>query len=121
MIYLIHFDTPYPRDDRSPVRHYLGWSSSGPHSRGMIRRRLDAHARGTGSRLMRAVSLAGIGWRVVRIWPHGDRTQERRLKRQRNLSRFCPVCKGERVTLRAAYWRHDPVLTDTRREGMLSL
>lgn len=105
MVYLIHFDTPYPRDDRSPVRHYLGWSSSGPTSRGMIRRRLSNHATGRGSALMRAVSRVS-SWSVVRVWPTGDRTLERAIKRQRNLPRYCPVCRGERVRLRADYWRH---------------
>lgn len=109
MVYLIHFDSPYPRDSRASVRHYLGYSASGRSGRGMIRRRLDHHANGRGSRFMRAVSLRGIGWRVVRTWWEGDRTLERNIKRSKNLPRYCPICNGKRSRLRADYWRWEPV------------
>jgi hypothetical protein len=40
---------------------------------------------------MRAVSEAGISWRLARTWP-GGRDVERSLKRQHNSPRFCPIC-----------------------------
>jgi hypothetical protein len=59
---------------------------------------------------MRAVTRAGIGWRVVRVWWDAGRTDERRIKRRKNTARLCPVCRGERVRLRAEYWTRAAVL-----------
>lgn len=101
VVYLIHFDDPYPRDSRGSVQHYIGFSGFG---RGMLRRRLGYHAAGSGARLMDAVRRAGIGWRVVRLWWGEGREFERRLKRCKKAREFCPVCRGERVRLRAPYW-----------------
>lgn len=108
MLYLIHFREPYPRDERAPIQHYLGFSKSGPYGRARVQKRLQNHAAGSGARVMRAITLAGIGWDVVRIWPDGDQTLERRLKKARNYGRaLCPVCRSEPVLLRAPYWSSD--------------
>lgn len=82
-VYLIHFDEPFKH-----ARHYIGWSQR-------LEARLEHHRRGTGARLMAAVSAAGIPWSVVQTWP-GTRTLERRLHRRKGAGRFCPTCKGER-------------------------
>ena len=92
MVYLLHFDRPYPRDRRASVRHYLGFAEN----KQTFARRLDHHRSGSGARLMAAVSAAGIGFTVANTWPEGDRTQERRMKNQRNAARFCPVCAAEK-------------------------
>lgn len=88
MVYLIHFDRPLGNLDnpRGQARHYLGYTED-------LETRIEAHRRGNGSAIMRAVSDAGISWQLVRTWP-GGRDVERRLKRQHNAPRFCPICSG---------------------------
>jgi hypothetical protein len=49
------------------------------------------HRTGKGSKLMRAVTLAGIDWEVVRVWKNGTRSDERRFKGHSS-TRLCPVC-----------------------------
>jgi predicted GIY-YIG superfamily endonuclease len=77
--YLIHLDKPFHH-----ARHYVGFSDD-------VFRRLCEHKLGQGSKLLRAVNDAGIGWHVVKIWPDG-RGRERHIKRQKNGPRFCPIC-----------------------------
>ena len=80
-VYLIHFDTPLKH-----ARHYVGWASD-------LELRLERHRSGNGSALMRAVKDEGITWRLARQWA-GTRNDERRLKKQRNTPRQCPICQG---------------------------
>lgn len=80
-IYLIHFDRPFKH-----ARHYLGWTRTYN-----IEARLGHHLKGSGSRLMRAVSLAGIGWTVSRTWT-GTRSDERRLHNRKKSPDLCPMC-----------------------------
>jgi hypothetical protein len=83
MLYLLHFDQAFGH-----ARHYLGFVTSAR----TLDQRLEHHADGSGARLMRAVSRAGIQWRLVRTWAEGDRNQERRLKKQGAVLRLCPEC-----------------------------
>lgn len=85
MVYLIHFDESYKH-----ARHYVGWT----HSEFTLERRLKHHENGTGSRLMKAVSKAGIPWKVVRTWD-GDQCFERRLHNNKNSKRLCPICSPD--------------------------
>lgn len=80
-VYLIHFREPYKH-----ARHYLGWTSQ-------MGRRMRHHRTGSGSRLMAAVSAAGLEWKVVRTW-WGDRAMERRMHVRANSRGWCPVCRG---------------------------
>jgi len=82
MIYLIHFERPLHH-----ARHYLGFCEDGG-----LEARLERHATGRGSKLMKAVQQAGIRWCVVRTWPDGTRDEERRLKNRKNTPCLCPVC-----------------------------
>jgi predicted GIY-YIG superfamily endonuclease len=82
MIYLIHFDLKLHH-----AQHYLGYTDSET-----IGSRIERHRSGNGSKLMRAVTLAGIPWNVVRTWS-GDRNMERRLKNWKKSSQLCPVCR----------------------------
>lgn len=82
MIYLIHFDQPYHH-----ARHYIGFVEDLDH----LMPRLMLHKQGHGARLMEVINNAGISWRLARTW-QGDRTQERRLKNQKNTPRLCPIC-----------------------------
>lgn len=81
-VYLIHFDEPFKH-----AEHYIGFVTKQSN----LSLRMDHHKNGRGARLMDAVSKAGIDWRVVRYWPKGDRTFERRLK-GRSAKRYCPIC-----------------------------
>lgn len=97
-VYLIHFDRPL-----SHARHYLGVCRS-------IHRRLDRHARGHGSRIMRALTAEAIGWRLARLWVISpdeaeDRQDitlahevERHLKSAHQHSRVCPICSPDKPT-----------------------
>lgn len=42
---------------------------------------------------MRAVTEAGIPWRLVRTWRKRDGYFEQELKRNHALADLCPVCK----------------------------
>jgi hypothetical protein len=85
MLYLIHFDRPFKH-----ARHYLGFVKRAEG----LDARLALHRSGNGARLLRALNLAGIGWRVVKTWPDGTQAEERRLKTQRAIPRLhCPVCR----------------------------
>lgn len=82
-VYLLHFTQRYKH-----AGHYLGSTNS-------LTKRLEAHKKGHGARLLEVVHQAGITWVLARTW-EGGRTRERQLKRQGGASRRCPICKGER-------------------------
>lgn len=85
MVYLIHFDRAYKH-----ARHYIGYTDN-------LDQRMHEHELGSkGARLLQVVRDAGINFRVVRIWPDGDRNFERRLKNYKKSSCLCPVCTMER-------------------------
>lgn len=79
--YLICFDRPLAH-----ARHYLGYAEN-------LSGRMKCHRSGNGARLVAAVMRAGIGWRLVRVWPEGSRQLERKLKRQHKSRCLCPVCR----------------------------
>lgn len=87
-VYLVHFDRPLRH-----ARHYLGYVSGGDDR---LAARIDRHRAGDGAKLLRAIGLLGIGWRVVRTWPGGSRTFERRLKKRKRAAKLCPVCRAAR-------------------------
>jgi len=80
-VYLLHFDRRFKH-----AGHYLGWTRD-------LDRRVRRHLARHGSRLVRAVLLAGITLRVARTWV-GGRERERQLKKQGGRARLCPICKG---------------------------
>lgn len=79
ILYLIHFESKYAH-----AQHYLGLSNN-------LERRMAEHRCGQGNPLMKAVTLAGIPWSVVRTWPDADRMQEVQLKRRKNAWKLCPI------------------------------
>jgi len=81
-IYLIHFAEKFKH-----VQHYIGWTTN-------LDGRFERHTNGRGSRLLQFVSAAGISFEVVRTWK-GDRKFERKLKKQKQGPRLCPVCSAK--------------------------
>ena len=81
-VYLLHFTRRYKH-----AGHYLGSTNA-------LTKRLEAHKKGYGARLLEVVYAAGITWVLARTW-EGGRTRERQLKRQGGASRRCPICKGK--------------------------
>lgn len=79
MIYLLHFSKAFKH-----AKHYMGFTDD-------LEERLARHQAGDGSKLLRAVKLAGIEFQVVRTWP-GGRVFERRLKRRKDTPKLCPAC-----------------------------
>lgn len=86
MVYLLHFDRPLAH-----AQHYLGFVD---HTKGhALEARLEYHRKGTGSKLLRAVVAAGIGFQVADLWPDGDRNFERQLKNRKKAGLLCPLCR----------------------------
>lgn len=114
MVYLIHFAKPLAHS-----RHYIGYTPDE-----QLKSRIDKHRKtkltretdpitgdtkwvkhGEGANIMGAVNTKGIGWEVVRIWPTGDRTLERKLKDTKKSRVYCPICSAKAKTYRF-YWKN---------------
>lgn len=87
-VYLIHLERGLVPSHGST--HYIGWANEDG-----LWERIESHAAGTGSPLLRAANERGIAWAVARVWKGADRHFERRLKRRRKAKHLCPVCRGE--------------------------
>jgi predicted GIY-YIG superfamily endonuclease len=83
VVYLLHFERPLHH-----AKHYLGCTND-------LTKRLKKHRTGNGSKLMRAVTKAGIGFIIAKTW-HGDRHFERWLHNKKNSPKFCPICQRQR-------------------------
>lgn len=79
-VYLIHFEHKLHH-----AQHYIGYTDN-------VEKRMKRHREGGGSKLISAITKAGIAWDLVRIWV-GDRALERRLKNQKKARCLCPVCR----------------------------
>jgi predicted GIY-YIG superfamily endonuclease len=87
-VYLLHFHRRYWH-----AGHYLGATRD-------LTRRLLAHEHGRGARLLTVIHEAGITWELARTW-RGGWKQERKLKRQKNGVRLCPICKRRKLEIGA--------------------
>lgn len=92
MVYLLHLDKRFYH-----AGHYIGFIER-PET---LEKRLEVHRRGQGARFLRAVSLAGISWRVARTWEGGSRTFERHLKKSWHGPRLCPECNAGALRIAA--------------------
>jgi predicted GIY-YIG superfamily endonuclease len=88
--YLIHFHEPLKH-----ARHYVGWAKD-------LDARMAEHASGNGSRLMAAVTAAGIGWHVARTWPGTTTAREKAVKDSGHIPDYCPACGGRGARNHAA-------------------
>lgn len=86
MVYLLCFDRNYHH-----AKHYIGYVDGGLDD---LEERVKRHKSGDGARLLQVITEAGIGFKVTRVWPDGDRNFERRLKNRKNSKKLCPLCSG---------------------------
>jgi hypothetical protein len=90
MIYLLHFERPYPAGRRP--QHYLGHADEGRFDR-----RLEEHRNGSNkARLTQVMAEAGIKFVVARTW-EGDYDLEKEFKRRHRPASLCPVCQMARA------------------------
>lgn len=82
IIYLIHFDEPLHH-----AKHYIGYTENLPQ-------RLQRHRAGHGARILEVLKERGITWKLARIWT-GDKSLERKIKRQKCSPKLCPICKAQ--------------------------
>lgn len=88
-VYLICLEEPIGVPGVHTARHYIGFTEyEDPETR------LERHRAGKGGRMLRAATLRGIHYEIVRTW-RGTRALERELKNRRNHSRLCPNCREE--------------------------
>lgn len=100
VVYLLHFDAEYVSQretytngdgvevrgrTRKRVRHYVGYAED-------LDARMREHRSGNGARLMRAVSAAGIAFRVARVWMDAGPAFEKQIKARKRHAMFCPIC-----------------------------
>ena len=89
-VYLLHFSKPYKH-----AKHYLGYVDGEDYQD--ILDRLEKHRNGTGAKLTKVVSEAGIQLELVRFWVNVDRNFERMLKNRKNGPKLCPFCNKEHL------------------------
>lgn len=85
-VYVLHFHQPLHH-----AAHYTGSTRD-------LRRRLETHARGFGSRLTRAMMLRGLEWQLGGLYMATLKTMrkmEMDAKSQHQGSRFCTICKPD--------------------------
>jgi len=93
MLYLLHYDTRLHH-----AQHYLGFAES--------EKRIEQHANGTSrAHLPAAFFQNGVNFVVARTWDEGARTDERRLKNHKNARLLCPICRQEKLRIKAAQRR----------------
>ena len=83
LVYIIHFEKKLKH-----AGHYIGFCEAGN-----LEKRMATHRAGNGSKLMAAVTEAGINWEVAHVFEGKSRHFERYLKNQKNSKRFCPFCR----------------------------
>jgi predicted GIY-YIG superfamily endonuclease len=93
-VYLLHFEQPGP----GGAMHYLGFTLD-------LNARFDAHWKGRGAALTRAIRRAGGTFRLVATWSPAERADERRMKRRHQLARLCPVCRPAALARHREYER----------------
>jgi hypothetical protein len=85
---------------------------------------LGDHKAGQHSKLTRAVTSAGIEWRLVRVWPGATEATEKWLKDLNDRRRLCPVCtpgtRAGAVPGAKRFRRRRPKMSPAMRKSPLS-
>lgn len=81
-VYLLHFKKRICPSH--PAQHYLGYAFD-------LDERIREHSLAPRPRLTQVALERNIGFKVAEVW-EGDRFLERRLKRQKNGRKLCPIC-----------------------------
>jgi putative endonuclease len=81
MIYILEFEKPLG-NAKHQARYYIGYCADG-----RLHERLKEHLAGTAAAITRACVERNIGFMVVATMP-GNRSVERRLKREKNTRRI---------------------------------
>lgn len=89
-VYILHFE-----NKTFHAQHYVGWVEGTDMS--SVIKRFVKHKSGSGSKLMRSVFLKGIKVVIANVYFNGDRKMERKLKNQKNIKRYCNVCKKDKI------------------------
>lgn len=82
MVYLLRFHEPVGSGKKF-VRYYMGYCDEE-----RLDERMKDHRSGRGAKLTAAAAERGIDFDVIRTWKGLTRADERRLKNQKNHSRF---------------------------------
>lgn len=90
--YLLHFDSILFKSTR--VRHYLGTSK-------VFRYRMKKHATDPDAKVLQVAKALGIKFTVVALWD-GYYEKEKELKRRRQHSHYCPICRAEEAAKKAS-------------------
>ena len=86
-VYILHLDHPLHH-----AKHYTGFSKNGR----TLQERIEHHRNGTaGCRFTEAIRERGIGFVLARVFKDADRTFERKLKRTKKVTRYCPICNPD--------------------------
>jgi predicted GIY-YIG superfamily endonuclease len=86
-VYLIHFNPKLGH-----AGHYCGYAQD-------VQARFAEHLAGKGARICQVAIERGIRLHLVRQWPGGDRTFERKLK-DGSLTELCPLCREASIRRR---------------------
>lgn len=94
-VYLLHFVTPLHH-----AAHYVGATHD-------LKKRLERHVSGHGSRLLRAMNEKKYNWELARVWTINERITpgnfqfvlEKTVKMQKQGGRFCPYCRTEPASI----------------------
>lgn len=82
-VYILKFSEPLgnPNNPHGTAQYYVGWSSN-------VAARVEHHRAGRGASITKAARQRGIQLEVVVVIPGAPKTEERRIKAQKNTPRF---------------------------------
>lgn len=86
MVYLICFSDKLS----DHAQHYVGHCKDN-----RLATRMAEHRTGSGAKILQVASQQGIDWDMVRGWPGGDESLERRIKMNGHIKKLCPSCNPD--------------------------
>lgn len=87
-VYLLHFESKFA----GQKRHYVGFTHA------PVASRFKKHTDGSSETdLTGFAARKGIGCLLAKVWENTTSEFERKLKREKNLKRHCPICAAELV------------------------